>query len=82
MLVVCDLVVFVSRLIFCESYQGADYDQFMYTTSMAAVRLQHMYHCICRWSIMHTSKWGDGILAVISQLNSLDNNIGALIVSQ
>ena len=32
MLVVCDLVVFVSRLIFCESYQGAEYDQFMYTT--------------------------------------------------
>ena len=43
MLVVCDLVVFVSRLIFCESYQGAEYDQFMYTTSMAAVRLQYMY---------------------------------------
>ena len=43
MLVECDLVVFVSRLIFCESYQGAEYDQFMYTTSMAAVRL-HAIH--------------------------------------
>ena len=42
-MVVCDLVVFVSRLIFCESYQGAECDQFMYTTSMAAVRLQYMH---------------------------------------
>ena len=26
---VSDLVVFVSRLIFCESYQGAEYDQLL-----------------------------------------------------
>ena len=28
---VSDLVVFVSRLIFCESYQGAEYDQLLRT---------------------------------------------------
>ena len=31
MLVVFDLVVVLSRLIFCEPYQDAEYDRFMYT---------------------------------------------------